>query len=117
MEKRSAEGYLGAADEWQVVFSGLQDKPDLAVRLRAYRSAPFADIQVTVRNTTDKSVDVQAMRSVDASGNDAPPWTGPPTEDRVLSDSFSEDRPAMQIHDLGDAGARHAPRRRQPAHL
>jgi alpha-galactosidase len=28
---------------------------------------------------------------------------GAPAEDRVLSDSFSEDRPAMKIHDLGDA--------------
>ncbi len=103
MEKRSAEGYLGAADEWQVVFSGLQDKPDLAVRLRAYRSAPFADIQVTVRNSTDKSVDVQAIRTVDASGENIAALDGPADKDRVLSDSFSEDRPAMQIHDLGDA--------------
>ena len=102
IEKRSTDGYLGAADEWQVEFSGLPGKPDLLYRLRAYRSEPFADIQVTVRNTTDQSVDVQAIRTVEASGNAIAALDGPAEKDRVLSDSFSEDRPAMQIHDLGD---------------
>lgn len=102
IEKRTAEGYLGQAEEWQVTFSGLQGKPDLAWRLRAYRDAPFADVQVTVRNTTEKSVDVRSIRGVDASG-DSIALGGPVAADRVLSDSFSEDRPAMQIHDLGDA--------------
>jgi alpha-galactosidase len=103
VEKRSAEGYLGAADEWQVVFSGLQGKPDLLYRLRAYRAEPFVDMQVTVRNTTDQAVDVEAIRAVDATGDSVAALNGPAEKVRVLSDSFSEDRPAMQIHDLADA--------------
>jgi alpha-galactosidase len=99
----AAEGYLGAEAEWQVTFSGLEGKPDLVYRLRAYRDAPFADLQVTVRNTTGKAVEVESIRGVEASGDGVAALGGPAVADRILSDSFSEDRPAMQIHDLGDA--------------
>jgi alpha-galactosidase len=102
VEKKITEGYLGQAEEWQVTFSGLESKPDLVYRLRAYRSSSFADLQLTVRNTTGKAIDVQSIRSVEASG-DGIALDGPVTADRILSDSFSEDRPAMQIHDLADA--------------
>ncbi len=98
-----AEGYLGKADRWQVVFSGLAGRPDLIYRLRAYQSAPFADLQVTVRNQTGQKVQVEGLRGIEAAGNGVPALGGTAAADRVLSDSFSEDRPAMQIHDLGEA--------------
>jgi alpha-galactosidase len=99
----SSQGYLGAAQQWQVAFSGLSGEPDLIYRLRAYTDAPFADIQLTVQNSTGKTVNLQAIRSVEASGGAIAELGGPPAQDRVLSDSFSEDRPVMKIHDLGDA--------------
>jgi hypothetical protein len=99
----TADGYLGNARVWQVIFSGLAGKPDLVYRLRAYAAEPFADLQVTVRNASGKSVSVESIRAVDASGDAIAALGGPAASDRVLSDSFSEDRPAMQIHDLGDA--------------
>jgi hypothetical protein len=103
IKRTSSDGDLGAAEQWQVEFSGLTGEPDLVYRLRSYKAEPFADLQVTVQNHTGKSVDVQSIRAVDASGGGIAALGGPEAADRVLSDSFSEDRPAMQIHDLADA--------------
>ena len=94
---------LGAAAVWEVTASGLAGAPTLFYRLRVDRDAPFADVQVTVENTTGHAIHVEAIRNVDASGADGVNLDGPAVQDRVLSDSFSEDRPAMQIHDLADA--------------
>lgn len=94
---------LGKADESTVTFSGLAVQPDLVYRLRTYPDKPFADIQVFVRNTTTKPVDVEAIRPLAAVGNSILNLGGPAAEDRVLSDSFSEDRPNITIHDLGDS--------------
>jgi hypothetical protein len=93
---------MGNAHEWTVTFSGLAGQPDLLYRLRAYPDKPFADIQVFVRNTTAQQVNVESIRPVAALGNSILNLKGAPAEDRVLSDSFSEDRPNITIHDLGD---------------
>jgi alpha-galactosidase len=103
VDSSATQGILGPAQQWIVTFSGLTGKPDLMYRLRVYKEEPFADLQVTLRNSTGQIVDVQSLRSVDASEGAAAALEGPAAADRVLSDSFSEDRPAMQIHDLGDA--------------
>jgi alpha-galactosidase len=94
---------LGMANEWTVTFSGLAGQPDLVYRLRAYSDRPFADIQVFVRDTTTKPIDVQAIRPMTALGNSILNLGGPAADDRVLSDSFSEDRPNITIHDLGES--------------
>ncbi len=94
---------LGAANEWTVTFSGLTGEPDLVYQLRAYPNKPIGDIQVIVRNTTSKPVHVESIRVIEASGSSILNVGGPALQDRVLSDSFSEDRPAMKIHDLADA--------------
>ncbi len=93
---------MGTAHEWAVTFSGLAGQPDLLYRLRAYPDKPFADIQVFVRNTTGQQVNVEAIRPVAALGNSILDLIGVPADDRILSDSFSEDRPNVTIHDLGD---------------
>jgi alpha-galactosidase len=98
----AAEGFLGPAHEWQVKWTGLSGEPDLIYILRAYSGKPFADLIVSVHNSTAATIHVQAIRAVDASGGVIPDLGGPAAQDRVLSDSFSEDRPAMQIHDLAD---------------
>jgi alpha-galactosidase len=102
IEKATVQGYLGAAQQWNVTFSGLAGKPDLVYRLRVYQSEPFADVTVSVENNTGKSIEVESIRAVEAEGGSVAALGGPAAADRVLSDSFSEDRPAMQIHDLGD---------------
>jgi alpha-galactosidase len=102
VNQAGAQGFLGVAQQWTVTFSGLAGKPDLVYRLRVYEAEPFADVTVSVRNNTGKSIDVESIRTVEAEGDSAAALGGPASADRVLSDSFSEDRPAIQIHDLGD---------------
>lgn len=102
VETSQAQGELGAVADWQVTYSGLSGKPDLIYHLRAYSSTPFGDIQVTVRNTTGKPLRVQAIRSLDASEGEILNLGGPAVENRILSDSFSEDRPAISIRDFAD---------------
>ncbi len=94
---------LGNADEWTVTYFGLPDEPNLIYRLRAYADKPFADIQVFVRNSTEKPIHVESIRPISALGNSILDLGGSALEDRVLSDSFSEDRPNITIHNLGDA--------------
>jgi len=103
VEKATVDGYAGPAAQWRVTFSGLPGKPDLEYRLRAYADEPFADVQVTVRNSTSSEITVEAIRVVEADAESVVQLGGAASADRVLSDSFSEDRPAMKIHDLSDA--------------
>lgn len=98
-----AQGVLGDAEEWRVTSSGLSGQPDLIYRLRVYPDKSFADIQVTVHNSSGTPVHVQAIRALDASGGKIADLGASEPQDRVLSDSFSEDRPAVKIHDLADA--------------
>ena len=93
---------LGAAHQWTVSFSRLAGAPDLIYCLRTYPDKPFGDIQVFVRNNSAKLLQVESIRVIDADGGSTLNLGGPSSQDRVLSDSFSEDRPAMRIHDLGD---------------
>jgi alpha-galactosidase len=97
------DGYLGQATDWQVTYTGLTGQPDLVYHLRVYTSEPFGDIQVTVRNTTPNVVHIEGIRSLDATEGSILNLGGPAAADRVLSDSWSEDRPGMTIHDLADA--------------
>lgn len=103
VQQSQVQGDFGAARQWQVTWSGLEGQPQLTYRLRAFEGAPFAEVQAAVVNSTGKIIHVEAIRVVDASGNGVIHLQGPAAEERVLSDSFSEDRPFMQIHDLADA--------------
>ncbi|HET9792691.1 MAG TPA: melibiase, partial [Candidatus Angelobacter sp.] len=101
VKQSSVADDLGTAEEWAVTFSGLSDEPDLRYRLRRYADKPFADIEASVVNTTTKSINIEAIRPVAAEGPSFINLGGPVTADRILSDSFSEDRPGMIIHDFG----------------
>lgn len=103
VEHSQAQGYLGDATDWQVTYSGLSGQPDLTYHLRAYSSEPFGDIEVTVRNSTGRTIHVESIRSVDANEGAIIVLGGPVIDDRVLSDSFSEDRPGITVRDLADA--------------
>jgi len=94
-------GDLGPAHQWVVEYLGLKDKPNLGYSLRRYTGEPFIDIQASVVNRTGQPVNVEAIRSIEAPhGIDL---AGPLSMVRVLSDSFSEDRPAMRIRELADS--------------
>jgi alpha-galactosidase len=101
-----ANGELGAAKVTTIRYTGRKDAPDLLLKLRAYSDVPFGDLQLTAINTTGAPVEIQALRVLEAKGGGKDGILnlgGVAAADRVLSDSFSEDRPAMQLRDLGDA--------------
>jgi alpha-galactosidase len=94
---------LGSGREVTVTFRGLDGKADLVYVVRLYGQHPYATVQVIVRNATGKEVTVQSIRSVEAIGDPVFSLGGHTSADRILSDSFSEDWPPVQIYDLGKA--------------
>ena len=99
----SVAGELGAADETTLRFSGLQDAPDLLLRIRRYNEKPFGELQLTAKNTTGQPIQIEALRLIEASGSDLIHLGASSATNRILNDSFSEDRPGMQLHDLSDS--------------
>ena len=65
MRRSTATDLLGSAADWEVVYPGRDEMPELRYNPRAYAGRPYGDIQVTVRNTTGKQIVVEAIRSVD----------------------------------------------------
>ena len=103
VQDAQVNGPLGTADERTVSYSGLADAPGLTLRIRTYTAEPFGEVQLTASNTTGAIRHIERFRLLDAAGPEILRLGGDPASDRVLSDSFSEDRPAMQLRDLGDA--------------
>ena len=94
---------LGSGRAITVMCTGLQGKADLVYVVQVYDRHAYATVQVTVRNTTGKKVTVQSIRSLEAIGEPLLNLGGHTLANRVLSDSFSEDWPKLQIYDLGKA--------------
>src|SRR5947209_1668322 len=107
MTESIANDDLGTAHEWTVRHSGLERAPELIYRLHSYRDKPFGDIQVQVLENAGRTIHIQAIRPIEARQNRILDLGGPAALDRVLSDSFSEDRPALKIRDLGDVEGMH----------
>jgi alpha-galactosidase len=86
-----------------VTHTGLSGAPDLICIVKLFRDQSWGELEVKVLNATDQAITVQAIRAVHAT--DAPfiSLNGPVSADRILSDSYSEDRPQLAIRDLGDA--------------
>jgi len=94
---------LGSGRQVTVTCGGLEGKADLVYVVQLYSQRPYAAVQVTVRNRTGREATVQAIRSVEALGEPTLNLGGHASADRVLSDSFSEDWPPLQIYDLEKA--------------
>ena len=94
---------LGSGQQLTVTCSGRRDSPDLIYVVQLYTENPYGAIQVRVRNTSTKATSVQAIRSVEATGDSIVNLGGRQSDERVLSDSFSEDWPDLVIYDLADA--------------
>src|SRR5579872_2122546 len=98
-QESSLTDNLGTGHQLTITHSGRSGDPDLICLIRLRSQPAFAEIEVEVKNTTVAPVTVQTIRVLDA----VEPFVnleGSPASDRVLSDSFSEDRPDMEIHDL-----------------
>jgi alpha-galactosidase len=94
---------LGSGMQLTLTCTGLHDSPDLIYVVQLYSQNPYGTVQVRVRNETRKALSVQAIRSVEATGDSIVNLGGQPADERILSDSFSEDWPDLVIYDLGDA--------------
>jgi alpha-galactosidase len=96
---------VGASHRWVVSFAGRADVPDILYTIQALPNAPFFELQVRVRNGTSHAIHVQSIRSIETSGALPVALGASDAQDRVLSDSFSEDHPQLAIRDLGDSDA------------
>lgn len=94
---------LGSRESLTVTNRGLPQQPDLTYSVRLHSSPDFVTITATVRNSGTKAIMVEAIRSLEAAGAPVVDLGASDASDRVLSDSFSEDRPGIVIHDLADA--------------
>lgn len=94
---------LGSGKKITIISSGLSNVPDLVSTLQLYDGRAFGVIEVEVQNHSGRSVTVESIRSVEALGNAMIDLGGAQNADRLLSDSFSEDWPPLQIYDLGKA--------------
>jgi len=94
---------LGSGKQLTVTYTGIKDSPDLVCVMQLYTQNPYGTVQVRVRNGTGRATTVQAIRSVEATGDSIVNLGGRPSEERILSDSLSEDWPDLEIYDLGDA--------------
>ncbi|GGG75004.1 PKD domain-containing protein [Edaphobacter dinghuensis] len=94
---------FGPGSELTVKNTGLSGTPDLICTLRLYRDQTWGDVEVKVSNTTDRAISVQAIRSLHATDAPVVNLNGPASDDRVLSDSYSEDRPQLAIRDIAAA--------------
>ena len=103
LERSAFSDAFGNGEELKVTNSGLAGQPDLICIFHQHSEPNFIEVQVEVRNHASMRVTVQTLRLLDADGGVIGDLGGPAEADRVLSDSFSEDRPNMAIHDLGGA--------------
>jgi alpha-galactosidase len=97
------EDALGHGKKIRVTSSGLPKFPNLAFTVQIYDGRAFGVIEAEVQNHSANPVTIQSIRSVEALGNQIIAFGGPQNADRVLSDSFSEDWPPLQIYNLGKA--------------
>jgi len=91
---------LGSGKLLMVTHSGLPGTPDLVCEFRVYENQPWGDIQITVHNSTASPIEVRALRVMKSSASAVVNLGAPASEDRVLSDDFSEN--PVQLMDLGE---------------
>jgi len=95
--------HLGSGHRLEITFADSANKPELKYTIDLYDELPFGDVQVQLQNRASNAVQVQSMRVLDASATPVVDLGAPEAGERVLSDSFSEDRPPLRIFDLGKA--------------
>jgi alpha-galactosidase len=100
--RESVADEFGSGAKVTVFNRGLRGQPDLIYSLLLHANPDYVTVTATVRNSGSSPVTVQALRILEAVVSPVVDLGGPDGSDRVLSDSFSEDRPGIKIHDLAD---------------
>lgn len=103
IKKKNAADDLGSQGSIAISNHGLSGQPELTYSLHMHSSPDYVTITATIRNAEAKPITVQAIRTLEAASSPLIDLGASDASDRVLSDSFSEDRPGMVIHDLSDA--------------
>ena len=93
---------FGTGSTLTVTHTGLAGTPDLVCTIRLFANQSWGEIEVKVVNTTDRPISVSSIRALHATAGPVISLNGPASADRILSDSFSEDRPQLAIRELGD---------------
>jgi alpha-galactosidase len=106
--RESVADEFGSGAKLTVSNRGLRGQPDLIYALLLHANPDYVTVTATVRNSGSTPVTVQALRILEAEVPTVVDLGGPDASDRVLSDSFSEDRPGIKIHDLADLGMHRA---------
>ena len=101
ISQTNIQNVFGSGKKISVVSTGLPNMPDFRYTIELYND--FGVVEAELQNRTSKAVTVQSLRVIEAVGNSIIDLGGAPKSDRVLSDSFSEDWPPLQIYDLGKA--------------
>ena len=91
---------FGSGSTLIVTHTGVAGAPDLVCTITLYRDQSWGEIEAKVVNTTGRAISVTAIRAIHATGAPVISLNGPASADRILSDSFSEDRPQLAIRDL-----------------
>jgi alpha-galactosidase len=94
---------FGTGSALTVTHTGLAGTPDLVCTIRLFRDQTWGEIEVKVVNSTERTISVSSIRAIHATEAPVISLNGPPSADRILSDSFSEDRPQLAILELADA--------------
>ena len=102
VKRESASDERGSVAKLTVSNTGFSGHPDLIYTLELHSNPDYVTIVAAVRNNGTNGITVQAIRTVEVIGPRMVDLGGPDASDRVLSDSFSEDRPGIKIHDLAD---------------
>jgi alpha-galactosidase len=105
VQRNNMSDDLGSRNSLTISNLGLAGQPDLTYSFYLHSDPDFLTISVQIRNASKKAVSVQAIRSLDATGTPVIDLGANDASDRVLSDSFSEDRPGIVIRNLPDAEA------------
>jgi len=98
----SFQDALGAGRQAVVTFTGLKSQPELVCILRLYSQLAYGTVDVKVVNHTLKTVWVEQIRVVDATGSPGINLGGLETLDRIMMESYSED-PPIKIGGLDQA--------------
>ncbi len=101
ISRRPFSDALGAGEELLILNTGLPARPDLHLRLRLYSGRAYGSIRLALVNHTEQTAIVSDLRLLDAARL---PLGGPDAADRLLPDSYSEDRPVLRIFDFGRPG-------------
>jgi hypothetical protein len=94
---------LGSGHKLEIALTGGAKKLQLKYTIELYDHLPFGTVRAEAENQGDTAVQVQAIRVLDANGTPVVNLGAEEDAERILSDSFSEDRPPLHIFDLGKA--------------